>query len=279
MNTLNMNVTAEFYNNIAKTYDYANKFGTISLSHDAALQQIMKYNIGLNRQHFRTLDLGVGDGAFLTKLKPLMPNAEFYGFDISKEMLKKAHENIDFHGIQGSAADADKMLPLHMQDLVLAHFINAYIPMESLLQQVKWMSKANGYFSFITSTYESFPNSQMQLAKFVAEDTILGSLVGHYYKTVVSKTPVASGYEEIVNQLHKNHFEILDHQRIHIPIHFENIDEMARFGIDGTWFLNTLSATRIPKQFFIERLKRFFNKIFKFPYQDEQIIDIILAKK
>jgi SAM-dependent methyltransferase len=274
-----MNATAEHYNEYAKFYDYADKFGTISLSHDAALQQIMKYNIGLNRQQFRVLDLGVGDGGFLKKLKPLMPNAEFYGLDVSKEMLKKARENIEFHGIQASAGDADKMLPLHMQDLVLAHFINAYIPMASLLQQVKWMTKANGYFSFITSTYESFPNSQMQLAKFVAGDTIMGGLVGHYYKTVVSKTPVASGYEEIVSQLKLNHFEILDHQRIHVPIYFENIDEMSKFGIDGTWFLNTLSATRIPKQFFIERLKRFFNKIFEFPYHDEQIIDIMLVRK
>ncbi len=274
-----MNATAEHYNDIAKNYDYADLFGTISQSHDAALSQIMKFNIGLNRHNFRVLDLGVGDGNFLKKLKPLMPSAEFYGFDVSKEMLKKARENIDFHGIQASAADADKMLPLHMQDLILAHFINAYIPLESLLQQVKWMSKANGYFSFITSTYESFPNSQIQLAKFVAEDTIMGSLVGHYYKTVVSKTPVASGFEEIQHQLNLHHFEILEHHRLHIPIYFENIEEMARFGIDGTWFLNTLSATRIPKQFFIERLKRFFNKIFEFPYQDEQIIDIILAKK
>jgi ubiquinone/menaquinone biosynthesis C-methylase UbiE len=274
-----MNSTAICYDDIAKRYNLADRFGSITKSHDIAIQQILKHHIQQDKDILRILDLGVGDGKFLQKLKTHFPNAEMYGFDVSKEMLKIAQEHLDFHAIHASAANADRCLPLHLQDLVLAHFINAYVPMDKLLQQAQWMTKANGYFSFITSTYESFPESQAQLANYVASDSILGSLVGHYYKSVVAKTTVASGKEEIIQQMHHFGFQIIEEQRIVIPIEFKDIHDMAEFGIDGTWFLNSIANSPIPKQFFIERLKRFFNKIFTFPYQDEHIIDIVLVKK
>ena len=60
---------------------------------------------------------------------------------------------------------------------------------------------------------------------------------------------------------------------------FEFIPELAMFGIEGTWFLNSLSVRMLPKNFLIQRMKRVFSKIFTFPYHDTHVIDIILAKK
>ncbi|MEX0914080.1 MAG: hypothetical protein WDZ57_03920 [Demequina sp.] len=51
------------------------------------------------------------------------------------------------------------------------------------------------------------------------------------------------------------------------------------FGIEGTWFLNSLSIRMLPKNFLLQRLKRLFSKIFTFPYEDTHIIDVVLAKK
>jgi ubiquinone/menaquinone biosynthesis C-methylase UbiE len=276
-----MNSTASKYDSIAEHYNLADRFGSLQKSHDCALNQFKKEHLGENRQQFKVLDLGVGDGAFLKEVSKLIPQAELTGIDLSKEMLKKAKENLNFHDIQGDSQHADKYLPIHSQDLVIAHFINAYMPINTLLQQAKWMTKANGYFSYITSTYESFPISQTQLAKFVAEDTFLSSIVGHYYKKIIENTPVASGIEEILQYMHQFGFQIVQHQRISVPIYFANIDDAIEFGIKGTWFLNTLSTgpSALPKKFLIERFKRLFNKIFTFPYSDEHIIDVILAKK
>lgn len=276
-----MNSTASKYDSIAAHYNIANRFGTLEKSHASALAQIQKEHLAEHRTHFKVLDFGVGDGAFLNKIKQLIPQAELTGIDVSKEMLKKAKEKVEFHDIHGDSSKADKYLPLHTQDLVIAHFINAYIPMNILLQQAKWMTKANGYFSYITSTYESFPFSQTKLAEFIAQDTFLSSIIGHYYKKITENTPVASGLEEIMQKMHQFDFQICHHQRININIHFNNIDEAIEFGIKGSWFLNTLSAgpAPLPKQFIIEKFKNIFNKIFTFPYEDKQIIDVILAKK
>lgn len=266
------------YNSIAGQYATANRFGSISESHKCAIAQINEAHLGL-RDNYKVLDLGVGDGAFLQKLKQQMPQAEFTGIDVSKEMLKRAREALPLTTIETSATEASKFLPHHSQDLVLAHFINAYIPINTLFNEARLLTRANGHFSIITTTYDSFPVAQQQLANFISQESLLSSIVGHYYKAIVKNTTVAASEEELLHAFTNNQFKVLKHERLYIPITLNNIDELALFGIEGTWFLNSLSIRMLPKNFLIQRLKRLFSKIFTFPYQDTHIIDVVLAKK
>lgn len=266
------------YNQIAENYATANRFGSISESHAIAIEQIIKSYLGI-KPHYKVLDLGVGDGAFLKKLSAIMPQAEFTGIDVSQEMLKNASDALALKTIEASAADASKFLPVHSQDLVLAHFINAYIPINTLFDEAKLLTRSNGHFSMITTTYDSFPVAQKQLAEFIAQDSILSSVVGHYYKSIVKNTTVAASEDELMLAFKQHQFDIVEHKRLEIPITLNNIDELALFGIEGTWFLNTLSIRMLPKNFLIARLKRLFSRIFTFPYHDTHIIDVVLAKK
>lgn len=270
--------TKVMYNEIAGRYAMANRFSSIDDSHRCAVNQIIQNHLG-NTPGYKVLDLGVGNGAFLQKLKPHMPLAEFTGIDISKEMLMHAEETLPLKTIECSATHASQHLPLHSQDLVLAHFINAYIPIHALFSQADLLTSPEGHFSLITTTYDSFPVAQQQLAEFIAQDSFVSSIVGHYYKAIVRSSTVATNEEELIQSFDKHQFHIVDHQRLHIPISLNNVDELALFGIEGTWFLNSLSIRMLPKNFLIQRLKRLFNRIFTFPYQDTHIIDVILAKK
>ncbi|WP_454784127.1 class I SAM-dependent methyltransferase [Legionella sp. WA2024007413] len=266
------------YNDIAEHYAMANRFGAISQSHQVAIEQMKRFYLGM-KPHYKILDLGVGDGAFLKKLQQIMPQAEFTGIDVSAEMLKHASETLPLITIEGSAAQASKFLPPHSQDLILAHFINAYIPIKVLFNEAKLLTRANGHFSMITTTYDSFPVAQQRLAEFITEDSILSSVVGHYYKSIVKNTTVAANNNELMHAFKHHQFEVIAHQRLEIPITLNTIDELALFGIEGTWFLNTLSIRMLPKIFLIQRLKRLFSKIFTFPYHDTHIIDVVLARK
>lgn len=266
------------YKDIADNYATANQFGSISESHKQAISQIKRANLGL-KPHYKVLDLGVGNGAFLKQLRQNMPLADFTGIDISMEMLKHAREALPLTTIETSATEASNYLPHHSQDLVLAHFINAYIPINTLFNEANLLTRANGHFSLITTTYDSFPIAQQQLANFIAEESLLSSIVGHYYKAIVKNTTVAASEEVLLRSFVDHQFQVVEHQRLHIPITLNNIDELALFGIEGTWFLNSLSMRMLPKTFLIQRLKRLFSKIFTFPYQDTHIIDIVLAKK
>ena len=266
------------YNSFTNQYSLADSFGAISESHQCALNQI-NHIIPDIHSNYKVLDLGVGDGAFLKKLKQNFPHIQCTGIDTSQEMLKRAKQSLSFTSIESSAADASKYLPLNSQDLVLEHFINSYIPINTLFEQARLLLSANGHFSMITSTYESFPVAQQYLANFIAKDTLMSSFVGHYYKSVVKNTTVASGEEELLAALKKHQLHVVDHQRLHIPIQFNNIEELSLFGIDGAWFLNALAISMLPKNFLLQRIKQIFNKIFTFPYQDTHVIDVLLVKK
>lgn len=266
------------YNNLASQYATADCFGSITNSHQCAIDQITRSNLGL-RPNYKVLDFGVGDGAFLQKLARIMPHAEFTGIDVSREMLKRAREALPITTIEASAIDASQYLPHHSQDLVLAHFINAYVPINALFQQANLLTRSNGYFSLITTTYDSFPVAQQHLADFITKESLLSCIVGHYYKAVVKNTTVAGGEEELLNAFKQHQFQVVEHKRIRIPITLNNIDELALFGIEGTWFLNSLNIRMLPKNFILQRMKRVFSKIFTFPYHDTHVIDIILAKK
>ncbi len=266
------------YNNLASQYATADCFGSISDSHQSAIGQITRANLGL-RPHYKVLDFGVGDGAFLKKLERQMPGAEFTGIDVSGEMLKRAREALSLTTIEASATEASNYLPHHSQDLVLAHFINAYIPINALFNQAKLLTRSNGYFSLITTTYDSFPIAQQHLADFITQESLLSCVVGHYYKAIVKNTTVAASEEDLLNAFARHQFDVVEHHRIRIPITLHDIDELAQFGIEGTWFLNSLSIRMFPKSFLIQRMKRLFSKIFTFPYHDTHVIDVVLAKK
>lgn len=266
------------YNEISGHYATADQFGSISQSHRAAIAQIKREHLGL-RSHYKVLDFGVGNGRFLEQLKKILPEADFTGIDISPEMLSIARHTLPLTTIEANATQASQYLPHHSQDLVLAHFINAYIPIHTLFSEVNLLTRSNGYFSLITTTYESFPVAQHYLADFIAEGSLLSTVVGHYYKTLIKNTTVASGLDELMQVFNQHQFKVIRHERLYIPIRLDDIDELLKFGIEGTWFLNSLSIRMLPKNFLIQRLKRLFKQIFTFPYYDTHIIDVILAKK
>jgi ubiquinone/menaquinone biosynthesis C-methylase UbiE len=266
------------YNAIAEHYNAADQFGAISKSHEVAIDQLKKTPIS-RKKSCKVLDLGVGDGAFLLKLTPFLNSPNLTGIDISKEMLNKANQVLPINPIETSAASASHFLPHHSQDLVLAHFINAYIPIKTLFHEANILTRANGYFSLITTTYDSFPQAQAYLTSFINQDTLLSNIVGHYYKSIVKNTTVAASEDDLKQAFKTHEFQIVEHQRLSIPITLNNIEELTTFGIDGTWFLNTLSIKILPKKFLIARLQRLFTQIFTFPYHDTHVIDVVLAKK
>ncbi len=256
----------------------ANQFGAISLSQAYAIAQISRHALD-HKKPYSVLDLGVGDGTFLKKLTQLIPDASLTGIDVSKQKITIAKKKLSFKAIEANVMEASRHIPQKSQNLVLAHFINALIPLHKLFKEAHALTQDEGYFSFITTTYESFPTAQNFLVHFINKNSLLSRFVGHYYKSMVKNTVVAVDQNALFEFLKQHQFSIIEHQRIEIPIVFNNIYELTQFSIEGTWFLNSLSMRMLPKNFLIQRLQPLFNKMFTFPYQDTHTIDIILAKK
>ena len=254
------------------------EFGAVSLSHAQAIKQIQLAGF-TQRPQCKVVDLGVGDGGFLKALKAVIPYGEFTGIDVSAEKLKRAKASLPLTTFEMSASDVVHYLPHHSQDLVLAHFINAYISMNTLFNCANTLAHSSGYFSLITTTYDSFPATQQHLANFIDRGSRWSSVVGHYYKSLLKNTTVAASEENLLAQFAQNNFQLCAHERIEVPMEFKNLDTLALYVLESTWFLNSLTVRMLPKHFLLQRVKRLFTELFTFPYQDVHIIDVVLAKK
>ena len=88
-----------FFESYSKNVDYANKHGFWKLS-DALIMQIIKDNIPIDiNENSVILDAGSGTGRWVCDLSKFY-KAKFIVYDLSKDMLKKAEENIKNAGIE-----------------------------------------------------------------------------------------------------------------------------------------------------------------------------------
>jgi hypothetical protein len=227
----------------------------------------------------KVIDLSVGDGGFLMALKQAIPRAECTGIDVSAEKLRRARESLPLTAIETCATEVIHYFPPHSQDLVLAHFINAYISTHSLLNCARLLTRASGYFSLITTTYDSFAATQQHLAAFINQGSRWSSVVGHYYKSLIKNNTVAASEEQLLASLAQYEFKLSHYQRLEIPLVFHNLDELALFVLESTWFLNSMSVRVMPKQLLLQRVKRLFTQLFTFPYRDMHVINVLLAQK
>ncbi len=222
----------------------------------AAIVQIQ--SLGLQyRTPCKVVDLSAGDHRYLPLVRELIPAAEYTCIDLSSQ-----------HG-----------LPQSSHDLVLAHALSTTISIHSLLHYAHSLTHATGYLSLITTTYDSFPVTQQYLAELINQGSLWSSRVGHFCKSLIHQTAVAVSKENLLCSLAHYDWQLCTHQRFEIPLVFDNLDELAEFLLESTWFFNRLSVKMRPKHFMLPRIKRLCSKLVTFPYRDTQIIDVVLAKR
>ncbi len=84
--------------------------------------------------------------------------------------------------------------------------------------------------------------------------------------------------DEIHQLIEEYGFELVHHQRIEIPIYFENIERLTEYAIHVAGFLIYYLKHPLLKIFILERIKRFVSRILEFPHRDTQVIDVLLLK-
>jgi SAM-dependent methyltransferase len=76
------------------------------------------------------------------------------GLDVSTAMLRRAADRVPLTAVLGSAEQAASHLPAGAFDLVLAHFILAYVRPQVLLEQVRLLLAPAGVLSLTATTTE-----------------------------------------------------------------------------------------------------------------------------
>jgi len=270
---------ANSYNKIASSYDEnADAFSLLTNSRFSALRQILA-QLTETEKPLDILDIGAGSGVFIAELNELFKQGNFTAVDISREMLQIAKKRLPrLKIIEGTVTQVGECLRGEQFDLIIAHFLLAYVSLEALIQQALPLLKPNGILSVVTTTHESFPFFQECVWEKSKQKGLIGMLVKHFKESGMNKTCTPQSYHHIQQVAEKNGMKVIGHQQISTEITFDDGKTMADFAIRGGWLLNA-QLPFLPTTLFYQIARSYFNRAFDFPLRDHHIVEVVLLSR
>jgi SAM-dependent methyltransferase len=257
---------------IASHYDFDPQ-SVIGDSLDRALEQIERHAASPAAEPWKVLDLGMGTGRFLEKLRaeagrPIRP----FGLDLSQKMIDAAFRRLpDLQAAVDDAANLNGHFPGVSFDLACTHFLAGFIPLGVLAPKIHARLERGGLWSFVSGTMAGFPvlqqkaNSKLVKCVFKIKTVDFHALVHN---------PASEA--EVVSTLEGNGFAILECETFRPELHFRNFNEFMEFAYYGGWltpFLEDMGLHELRPM-----LRGLMNK-FVFPVRDHHEIAIALAQK
>jgi SAM-dependent methyltransferase len=259
---------------IASHYDFDPQ-SVVGDSLDRAIGQLQQQHRGeIGDQSLRVLDLGMGTGLFLEKLRThTVEGIQPFGLDISQKMIDIAHARIpDLVSAVDDAANLDQHFPTLSFDLVGTHFITGFVPVNVLAPKIRAKLKTGGYWSFVGGTMAGFPELQAKAATLPLKKFLFGTAKLAIDDMVCNP----ANQEEVVRTLEAEGFTVCECETFRPDLRFENLNDFMEFAYYGGWltpFVEALGLHR-PKPMVRLLLNKFF-----FPVNDHHDIVIALAQK
>lgn len=265
------------YDSIAQYYAEHDFFQIISTSMSAALDILQ--NADPAQDYHQVLDLGSGDGKFLGLIQQIFPKAKLVAVDASADMLKLVKDKMpQVLTVQTNIDEASNHLPKQQFDLAIASFVCAYVGLSELLNQAAAVLNQNGRFLLITSTREAFKAVQERVEEIGKSKSCWSKIEYRWMKKTLAKTQVPKEFAEIKHLAQAKGFEILQRQRISIPLAFNTAQEALNFAENGGWALSLADYPWLPTAV-LKTLARNMLKYYTFPFRDLMIVEVILMKR
>jgi SAM-dependent methyltransferase len=256
---------------IASHYDFDPQ-SVIGASLARAVGQIKRQE-GPAGEPWKVLDLGVGTGRFLEKLRAEAGRAiRPFGLDISQKMIDTACTRLpDLHAAVDDAANLDAHFRSVSFDAIATHFITGFVPLAVLAPKVHARLERGGLWSFVGGTMAGFPvlqqkaNSKLVKCVFQIKTVDVHGLVHN-----------PADEAEVASTLERNDFAVLECETFCPELHFRNFHEFMEFAYYGGWLTPFLEDMGLHK--LRPMLRGLMNK-FVFPLRDHHEIVIALAQK
>jgi SAM-dependent methyltransferase len=255
---------------IASRYDFDPQ-SVVGDSLDRAVTQIRRRVRGDGP--LNVLDLGVGTGRFLEKLRTATDlTIQPCGLDISQKMIDIALARIpDMLAAVDDAANVEQHFPSLSFDLIGTHFITGFVPMRVLAPKIHARLETGGMWSFVGGTRAGFPELQRKACappyKWVFGIKTLD--VGEYVHNPANQ-------DEVVRLLEEQGFEVCDCETFEPDVYFGNYKQFMDFAYYGGWLTPFLESMGLHKA--SPLVQTFMNAMF-FPVKDHHSVVIALAKK
>lgn len=265
------------YDSIAQYYAEHDFFQIISSAMSAALDTLQESDLA--QDYHQVLDLGSGDGKFLSLIQQIFPKAKLVAVDASADMLKLVKDKIpQVFTVQANINEASNNLPKEQFDLVIASFVCAYVGLPELLNQAGAVLNPDGRFLLITSTREAFKAVQEGIEEVGKRKSLWSRIEYRWMKRTLAKTLVPKEFADIKYLAQEQGFEILRRRRISIPLAFNTALEALNFAENGGWAISLANYPWLPSSI-LKMLARNILKNYTFPFRDQMVVEIVLMKK
>ena len=209
--------------------------------------QALRERWAKRRDQLRVADLGVGDGALLERMQAMEVPLRMTGLDVSPAMLRLAASRVPMTAVQGYAEHALRYLAAGQFDLVLAHFILAYVPRPALLEQARGLLAPGGVLSIVTSTKEGgAPFFELLDRRFRGQGNPLRRFIGWAADRALARSTVPGDFAEIAADIKAADLVVLSRRTLRSTKVFNTPDEAYRFGVDAGWGAGFFAVLGLP---------------------------------
>jgi SAM-dependent methyltransferase len=215
--------------NVAPTYDAGTDRGLYEGSRRLAFEQLAGFR---GERVDKILDLALGTGESLLGASEVFPKAKLFGIDLSKRMIEIARAKLggDLTAFHGDALTVGQFIEKGSFDVVLVHFLLAYVDPEALLREAGAALRPGGLLSLVTSTNDSFANLQRLAAPWLSGVTIRQHARVPENEAVVRGLIERAGFTIVASTVNA--------QRLH----FTAFEEIYTFGTESGFFTQIFEA-------------------------------------
>ncbi len=221
----------------------------------------------------RVLDIGMGTGLFLGKLKEVGGDQIVpFGIDLAENMVENARTRIpDLVAAVGDAAELDAYFPGQQFDCICTHFVTGYVPMQVLAPKIAGRLRPGGYWSLVGGTKAAYPALQAkgdsQLLVGSAASGREKWMTPYSIPPTCRRSPTRWPRMDLKFALAR-HFEP--------ALEFNDFDQFMEFGYRGGWLTPLIESLGLHKA---GPVKRWLLNRLVFPVMDSHNIVIALGRK
>jgi SAM-dependent methyltransferase len=262
------------YNDVVASHYDLDPQTVIGPSLDAAVRQLRKQRlVGDGAEPLKVLDLGMGTGLFLARLKALGGDqVQPFGLDLAENMVENARRKVsDLVAEVGDAANLDAHFPGQSFDCISTHFITGFVPMSVLAPRIWDRLEEGGCWSLVGGTKGAYPALQAK-----ANSKFLRWLAGAGSRKIEDAFINPADTGEVVRTLEAQGFEACEQETFEPPLNFRNFDDFMDYAYRGGWLTPAIETIGLHKAGFLKRWA--INRLI-FPLQDHHSIAIVLARK
>jgi SAM-dependent methyltransferase len=262
------------YNDVVASYYDLDPQGVIGRSLGYAVEQLRKEGLfEATNESLYVLDIGMGTGLFLAKLKEIAGDKVVpFGVDLAENMVANARKRMpDLTAVTGDAAQLDQYFPGQQFDCICTHFITGYVAMRVLAPKIANRLKPGGSWSLVGGTKGAYPAMQAK-----GGSQILRWLSGVGSRKVDDTVLNPADLQEVVEMMTAHGFDVRFGETFQPALAFNDFDEFMTFGYRGGWLTPLIESLGLDKA---GAIKRWLLNRLVFPVTDSHNIVIALGRK